>query len=98
MAILVTGAPASSASIWSKRCSPAATALWSQATDHCPRWRSLSSRVCRGLLILVTGYVRAACLVADAVRCQAIERIVQGTAVTADRQREASSPAASVSI
>jgi hypothetical protein len=37
--------------------------------------------------------MRAARLVADAVRCHAIERIVQGTAVTADRQRGASSPA-----
>jgi UDP-glucuronate 4-epimerase len=46
-----------------------------------------------GRLTLVAGDVRDAHLVGDTVRRYAIERIVHAAAVTADRQREASSPA-----
>ena len=46
-----------------------------------------------GRLTLVTGDVRDARLVGDAVKRHAVERIVHGAAVTADRRREARSPA-----
>jgi dTDP-glucose 4,6-dehydratase len=46
-----------------------------------------------GRLTLVTGDVRDARLVGDAVRRHAVKRIVHGAAVTADRRRETSSPA-----
>lgn len=46
-----------------------------------------------GRLTLVTGDVHDALLVGDTVKRYAIERIVHGAAVTADRRREASSPA-----
>ena len=46
-----------------------------------------------GRLTLVAGDVRDARLVSDTVKRYAIERIVHGAAVTADRRREASSPA-----
>lgn len=46
-----------------------------------------------GRLTMITGDVRDAHLVADVVRRHAVERIVHGAAVTADRRREARSPA-----
>jgi UDP-glucuronate 4-epimerase len=46
-----------------------------------------------GRLTMVVGDIRDARLVGDAVRRHDIERIVHGAAITADRQREAHSPA-----